>query len=88
MDDKYNMYFFYSKDCDDCAKLKKEIKDSGILGKLNYLFVDGLDDNTQEFCDYHNVDKMPRVKIFDSKGNLALDKTGLFDISELEELLK
>lgn len=72
--------FFGSDDCPNCVAFKQAIEQSGLtrLSKAGYTFVDAYADDTQAFCDQHDVDEIPHVKVFDGNREI-FSRTGAFD---------
>jgi len=61
-----DFYFFGSNDCPKCKKYIKLAKKLCETYNLNYVFINGDedDDGIQAFCDEHNVEKYPHIKIY------------------------
>ncbi len=60
------LLFFGTDECRNCNKLLREIKSAKINEKVSkFLYIDALDDNQEEFCDTHNVDELPHIKVYD-----------------------
>lgn len=61
------IYFFGSETCKKCKEIKK-LMDSWIKENnpeyLKYKYIDALDEKTQDFCDKHNVDRLPHIKFY------------------------
>ena len=56
--------FFASTNCKKCKAILKAIKKSGLLSSSELIYIDAFDDNKQDFCDEHNVDELPHIKVY------------------------
>ena len=74
--------FFGSSDCKDCLELFI------ILNKANvdFEYIDAFDDETQEFCDEHNVDRLPHIQ-FVEEDNIIIEHVGSIDEEEFTQYL-
>jgi len=68
------LLFFGSLTCDACNDLKRELELSGVKRKFDYMFIDAMADDTQDFCDEHEVEELPHIKIYDDGGHLIFNK--------------
>jgi len=80
--------FFASPDCMNCAISHNELKKSGLLLKHNFVYIDAMEDDTQDFCDEHDVDEIPHIKIYDDNNSLIFERCGLFLLEDVEEYLR
>lgn len=80
--------FFASPDCINCAVSHNELKKSNLLSKHNFVYIDAMEDDTQDFCDKHNIDEIPHIKIYDDNHNLIFERCGIFLLEDVEEYLK
>lgn len=64
---KPKMLFFGSPACDKCVRYKVALSKEIDLNVNNFTFINGDDlenAEVQKFCDQHNVDEYPHVKIY------------------------
>ena len=82
---------FISNDCKNCDLWKKLLhneqfpfltKDDNISLK----YIDAFDENTQDFCDKHQVDELPHIKIIDD-GKVIFDEIGFSHPRKLWKIL-
>jgi len=79
--------FFASPDCVNCAISYNELNKSRFLHKHNFIYIDALEDDTQDFCDKHNIDEIPHIKIYDDSNTLIFERCGVFFLEDIEEYL-
>ncbi len=66
---------FGSSECNECMKLKESLQ----MHLLSFEFIDVDIEETQDFCDLHNIDKIPRTQAYtknDNKENIIIDISG------------
>jgi hypothetical protein len=84
---------FISEDCANCDLWKKLLinedfpfsSDDNDPVKLHY--IDAFADETQDFCDTHEVDELPRVKIMDDSDKIIFNEIGFFHPEKLWDIL-
>ena len=66
--------FFGSSNCKDCLELFV------LLNKyqIDYEYIDAMEDDeeTQKFCDKHDVDELPHIQILDENDNIIITHVG------------
>lgn len=74
--------FFGGSNCRECLELFV------ILNKLNvdFEYVDAFDDDTQDFCDEHNVDKLPHIQFVEDE-DVIIEHAGSIDEDEFTQYL-
>jgi len=85
------LLFFASDECDKCKQLLSAFNlekfpvavDGEDNTTIEFHYIDAFDDSKQKFCDEHNVDELPRTKIYDSNNRIIFDQIGLFHPSKL-----
>ena len=80
------LLFFGSEECDSCDKwltaFKAEQFPSFVPGEKNtnieFIYIDAFADEQQKFCDNHEVDEIPHIKVYDSNNRIIFNKIGFF----------
>ena len=73
---------FGTGDCKDCKLLLNALNSKNI----SYSFVDALSPDTQEFCDKHNVNRLPHVQVIDARGKITYEKIGRVTNEDFEKI--
>jgi hypothetical protein len=86
----FTLYFFGSEKCKECRKMLLMLYGIGILNNniVKFKFIDALADEYQTFCDEHNVDELPHVKLYDIKNNLIFTQIGSFKPEDILDIIK
>ena len=79
------LYFFGSDDCETCQLMLAILDREGILNSFEFVFVDAYANDQQEFCDQHEIDEIPHVKLVDDRDDPIFERIGIFDPSMLTE---
>ena len=77
---KYKLRMFGSSDCEKCSKAREALD---LLVKYDY--IDGNADDTQDLCDFHDVDQMPHYQIVENRTNRVVHEE--IQPSDLSNLL-
>ena len=82
------LYFFGSEDCETCQLMLEILECTGITDNKNmdFVFIDAFDEDQQTFCDEHEVDEIPHVKLIDEK-EIVFERIGIFHPEVLKEIL-
>lgn len=75
--------FFANENCESCDLLLGLLKKYGIVTKTNFEYIDALSESMQDFCDEHNVDLLPHIKVFHNK-DVIYEKRGIFNPERLK----
>lgn len=86
--------FFGSDECDSCDKWITAFKSQKfppfVPGEDNtdikLIYIDAFADEKQGFCDKHDVDEIPHIKVYDSNNRIILNKIGFFHPQKLWEV--
>ena len=78
--------FFTDEDCEVCERVLTGLEQSGILKDHDVLFIQALDDDTQDLCDEHEVDLLPHIKIYNNE--LIYERCGWFSPDDIKKYLK
>ncbi len=70
-----NVMVFGADNCEKCKRLLDKLGESSVP----YVFIDAFADDTQNFCDEHDVDDLPHVQILDDMGVVVFVAAGDFD---------
>lgn len=81
------LYFFGNDDCETCQLMLAILDKEGIQESFEFIFIDALSKEQQLFCDKHEVDEIPHVKLVDNNDELIFERIGIFDPSALNEFL-
>ncbi|MFA5599046.1 MAG: thioredoxin family protein [Phenylobacterium sp.] len=83
------MLFFGSPSCETCQVMLLMLADDKIISNsdIDFYYIDAYAEDTQDFCDEHDVDDLPRVKIYDNSV-LVFDRIGIFNPTELYQFTK
>ena len=86
----FTLYFFGSDKCKECRELLLKLYEKKILNNniVNFRFIDAFADEHQEFCDEHDVDKLPHILLYDSRNDIILEKIGMFEIEDILDIVK
>jgi len=79
--------FFASENCDNCNIVLGLLKKHEIVAKTNFEYIDALSDGMQDFCDEHNVDLLPHIKVF-SDNDIVYEKRGIFNPEKLKNKIE
>lgn len=84
------LYFFGSDECDTCVEYKKlifeDLKFWFAQKHVETIYIDAFADKNEDFCDAHNVDDIPHVKLYDDK-KLLFEHVGPFPPRMLSRVL-
>jgi len=75
---------FGADTCKKCNKLLVDLRENNI----KYSFIDALADDTQDFCDKHNVNRLPHVQVLNENGTIVLNKSGTIVLSDIRKFIK
>lgn len=70
---------FGSKECHRCRIITSALT----LLSIPLDFVDANADETQDFCDEHDVDALPHVQLLDDKGDVVWQKSQTVTLEEI-----
>jgi len=80
--------FFGSSTCEKCDGLYNLIKKKEIDKKATlFKYIDAFDDNQQEFCDEHEVDELPHLKVY-KNSKLIYNGYGIKPMLDIEKIVK
>jgi hypothetical protein len=68
--------------CEVCYDLKEALD----ALEIEYIFINGEDDNTQDYCDIHNVNVFPHIQIVDETNKVIWQESNADLSTILEEL--
>jgi len=77
------MLFFASQNCRKCNVILNAIKQSGIDKLVSLEYIDAFDDAHEKFCDKHDVDELPHIKIYNGD-KLVYESVGQCDLSDIK----
>ncbi len=64
--------FFGSHDCDSCKALRAKFD----AAQITYEFIDAFADDTQAFCDKHDVEALPHIQFLSDDGGVISHYAG------------
>jgi len=74
---------FGSNNCKDCLKSLILLKKS----RLDFEYIDALDDRTQDICDENNVDELPHIQFLNDKNEIMIEHIGYIDQEDFMQYL-
>lgn len=88
-DNKILLMIFTTPKCKKCCKLMEDIFsiENDFLENVEVAIVDALADDKQDFCDKHNVDELPHVKILDVNNKIIFNKCGSVIVEEISQAI-
>ena len=86
----FTLYFFGSDKCKKCREILISLYENGMLNNdiIKFKFINAFADEYQTFCDEHNVDELPHIKLYDTRNNVILEKIGSFEIEDILDIVK
>ena len=74
---------FGSNNCPKCDRLTDALKKHNI----SYAFVDALADDTQDFCDEHNVDDLPHIQLINDANKVIFEHIGYISPMKIQKVV-
>ena len=74
---------FGSKDCNECIKAFILIQKS----KVNFQYIDAIDDETQDVCDENNVNELPHLQFIDDDSEILIEHIGPITANEFHQYI-
>ena len=78
--------FFTDEDCEVCEQVLTLLRQSGIFEGHDVSYIQAMDDATQDFCDEHEVDMLPHIKIYSD--GLIHERCGWFSPEDIKKYLE
>ena len=74
---------FGSKDCDSCQTAWQVIESYGISEDFLSIYVDALADETQNLCDFYDVDELPHIVYMGKTTDSSFIATGIESLPDV-----
>jgi thiol-disulfide isomerase/thioredoxin len=83
------LYFFGSEECETCQLMLSILDKSGIfnVNNLEFISIDAFSEEHQQFCDKHEIDEIPHIKLIDERDELVFERIGIFHPDLIKEII-
>ena len=83
------LYFFGSEDCETCQVMLAILDKTGIVESrdFDFVFVDAYSEDQQDFCDEHEIDEIPHIKLVGDNNDILFERIGIFHPNLIKELI-
>ena len=83
------LYFFGNEECETCQLMLSILDKSNILNleDIEFVSIDAFSEEHQKFCDKHEIDEIPHIKLFDAKEELVFERIGIFHPDLIKDII-
>jgi hypothetical protein len=83
------LYFFGNEECETCQLMLSILDKGGIfnISNLEFVSIDAFSEEHQVFCDKHEIDEIPHIKLVDEGNELVFERIGIFHPDLIKEII-
>ena len=70
---------FGSNTCGKCHAIVNGLR----LLQKPFEYIDAMAEDTQDFCDKHNIGPLPHIQIYDEQGNVLWEKAQIVTLTDI-----